>query len=371
MTVRIGIVGSGQLGRMIALAAAPLGHEVRILGTSDGDPGLAVARGVLAKGYDDEEALFRLASSVDVVTYEFENVPTAPVAAACARAGVPLLPSLDALTTASDRWLEKSTFRALSIPTAAFRDVSSQAALDEAVRELGLPLVLKTRRMGYDGKGQRVLRTPDDVVDAFASLGSVPCIVESFVAFRREVSLVAARTVRPTGEEIAFYPLAENEHRSGILYRSIALSPDDALQAQAEAHVRALLAHLDYVGVIALEMFEGRDGVLVANEIAPRVHNTGHWTMDGAVTSQFEQHVRAITRAPLGATTRRAPSAMVNLVGLIPAIDPLIALPDVHVHLYGKAPRPARKVGHVNVVAQAEDALRARLAEVEALVTWG
>ena len=366
--VRIGIVGSGQLGRMIALAAAPLGHEVKILGTHDGDPGLAVARGVLAKGYDDDEALDRLCSSVDVVTYEFENVPSEPLAAAVGRGSVRLLPSLEALRTASDRFLEKSTFEALGIATAAFADVPSQAALETAKEKLGLPLVLKTRRMGYDGKGQKVLRTEADVSGAFDALGGVPCIVEAFVDFRREVSLVAARS---GNGEVAFYPLAENEHRGGILYKSTALSREPAaLQATAEGYVRALFSHLDYVGVMALELFERSDGVLMANEIAPRVHNTGHWTMDGAITSQFEQHVRAITGAPLGRTERRCHAAMVNLVGALPDTSAVIALPDVHLHLYGKTPRPGRKVGHVNVLGATEEELRTRLAAVEALIRW-
>jgi 5-(carboxyamino)imidazole ribonucleotide synthase len=367
--MRIGIVGSGQLGRMIALSAAPLGHEVWVLGTSESDPALAVARGVIGAGYDDAFALTSLAGRVDVVTYEFENVPAPPLAAAVEQAGVPLAPPLKALATSSDRWIEKQTFEALQIPTAPFASIDSQADLDDAAASLGLPLVLKTRRLGYDGKGQRVLRSSSDVTGAFEALGAVPCIAERFVDFLREVSLVAARS--STGE-VAFYPLAENVHRQGILYRTVALdrSASPALHQLAETHVRALLTALDYVGVMAIEMFEARDGTLIANEIAPRVHNTGHWTQDGAVTSQFEQHVRAITGAPLGDTTRRAHAAMVNLVGTLPDVAALLAMPDVHLHLYGKSARPGRKLGHVNVLAPSAEALSERLGEVERLIHW-
>lgn len=368
--MRIGIVGSGQLGRMIALSAAPLGHEVWVLGTGESDPGLAVARGVIGAGYNDAFALASLASRIDVVTYEFENVPAQPLAEAVQAAGVALYPPLKALRTSSDRLLEKQTFEALAIPTSPFEAIESQRDLDDAVARLGLPSVLKTRRLGYDGKGQRVLRSPDDVASAFAALGEVPCIAERFVDFVREVSLVAARS---SAGEVAFYPLAENVHREGILYRSVALDADAtaALHALAERHVYALLDALEYVGVLALELFEARDGTLIANEIAPRVHNTGHWTQEGAVTSQFEQHVRAITGAPLGDTSRRAHAAMVNLVGAVPDMGALLALPDVHLHLYGKSARPGRKLGHVNVLAPSAEALRERLLEVEALIRWG
>jgi len=367
--MRIGIVGSGQLGRMIALSAAPLGHEVWVLGTSEGDPALAVARGVIGAGYDDAFALASLVGRVDVVTYEFENVPAQPLSEAIEGSAVSLAPSLKALRTSSDRWIEKQTFESLSIPTAPFAAIDSQADLDRAVASLGLPLVLKTRRLGYDGKGQRVLRSATDVDGAFAVLGEVPCIAERFVDFVREVSLVAARS---RVGELAFYPLAENVHREGILYRTVALdrSESPALHALAESHVRALLEALDYVGVMAIEMFEARDGTLIANEIAPRVHNTGHWTQDGAVTSQFEQHVRAITGAPLGSTERRGHAAMVNLVGAVPDVAALLALPDVHLHLYGKSARPGRKLGHVNVLAASADALTERLEQVEGLIQW-
>lgn len=367
--MRIGIVGSGQLGRMIALSAAPLGHEVWVLGTSESDPALAVARGVIGAGYDDAFALASLVSRVDVVTYEFENVPAKPLSSAVELTGVSLSPPLKALATSSDRWIEKQTFESLAIPTSPFAAIDSQADLESAVATLGLPLVLKTRRLGYDGKGQRVLRASSDVAGAFDALGAVPCIAERFVDFAREVSLVAARS---SAGELAFYPLAENVHREGILYRTVALDRTEAsaLHQLAESHVRALLTALDYVGVMALEMFEARDGTLIANEIAPRVHNTGHWTQDGAITSQFEQHVRAITGAPLGSTGRRGHAAMVNLVGAVPDVAALLALPDVHLHLYGKSARPGRKLGHVNVLAPTAQALTERLAQVERLIYW-
>jgi 5-(carboxyamino)imidazole ribonucleotide synthase len=362
--MRIGIVGGGQLGRMLALAAAPLGLSVRVLGTDPDDPALLVARGSVGR-YDDVAALRALAREVDVLTYEFENIPARALAAAIDGTGAVLHPPLVALEVGSDRLREKSTFEALGIPTAPFRDVPDAEALARAVAELGLPLVLKTRRLGYDGKGQKVLRAPADVPGAFEALLGVPCIVERFVPFRREVSLVAARS---SAGEVVFHPLVENEHRGGILFRTRVL-PEGPRTDEAERHVRALLDHFGHVGVLALEMFD-TDAGLVANELAPRVHNSGHWSQDGCATSQFEQHLRAIAGLPLGRTFVRGAAAMVNCVGALPDLAALSALPDVHVHVYGKAPRPGRKVGHVNVIAPDEAALDARLAGVEALVRW-
>jgi 5-(carboxyamino)imidazole ribonucleotide synthase len=357
--VNIGVLGGGQLGRMLALAGYPLGHEFVFL-----DPAPEALCGLgshIVATPGDERALAELAGRVDLVTYEFENVPVAAARTLAAR--VPVFPSPDALAVAQDRWLEKSLFARLGIPTAAFAAVASQAELESALDEIGLPAVLKTRRLGYDGKGQAVLRERRDAPAALTALGGVPCIVERFVRFTRELSCLA---VRSRDGVTRCYPVVENLHEGGILRRSLAPAPDGpaTLAGEAAALVRRLADHLDYVGVLALELFEV-DGMLLANEMAPRVHNSGHWTIEGAETSQFENHVRAITGAPLGSSDAIGCSAMLNLIGGWPAPDAILAVPGAHLHLYGKAPRPGRKVGHVTV--RCDD--RALLGErVDALV---
>ncbi|MBX3271489.1 MAG: 5-(carboxyamino)imidazole ribonucleotide synthase [Sandaracinaceae bacterium] len=355
----IGILGGGQLGRMLALAGHPLGHSFVVLTPERDAPAAAVAETIVAD-YDDPRALAALAARVEVVTYEFENVPAAAVATLSPR--VPVRPGGEALVVASDRLNEKARFRELGIPTAPFASVESAAELEAAVRDIGLPGVLKTRRLGYDGKGQRVLQSRRDVEGAFTGLGAVPLLYEGFVAFRRELSIVA---VRGLDGEVAFYPLVENRHEGGILRftRAPAADVPAALQARAEGYARALLESLDYVGVLALELFD--DGTeLLANEIAPRVHNSGHWTIEGAETSQFENHLRAILGAPLGSCAARGQSAMINLIGDAP--DPLAiqAVPGAHLHLYGKAPRPGRKLGHVTVTAPDAATLDARVEQL-------
>jgi 5-(carboxyamino)imidazole ribonucleotide synthase len=361
--VRIGILGGGQLGRMLALAAHPLGHRVAVLAQSPDEPACAVATAYLG-GFEDEALLDRFAAEVDVVTYEFENVPSASVQRVAAR--VPVRPGARSLEVAADRWNEKTTFRALGIGTAPFRSVGSPEELATAVAELGLPAVLKTRRLGYDGKGQRVLREPADVTGAFESLGGAPCILEGFVAFRRELSILGVRSIR---DEVRAYPLVENVHRGGILRRTDAPARDvsPATAARAAEAVAAILRELDHVGVLALELFE-HEGELLANEIAPRVHNTGHFTIEGAVCSQFESHVRAITGAPLGDVSLRGASVMRNLIGAIPPRDAMLAIPGAHLHLYDKSERRARKVGHVTVRGDDDATLADRVRAVEALV---
>ena len=323
MTV-VGCIGGGQLGRMLALAGIPLELQFRFL-----DPSPEACAGevgeLLIGSFDDEALLDRLADGADAVTYEFENVSVA----AAQRVGA--LPGSRALEEGQDRLREKELFKRLGIPTARFG----------SLEETGLPAVVKSRRLGYDGKGQRVVREAGPMADDE--------LAEELVQFTRELSLIA---VRGRDGEVAFYPLVENVHRDGILQVSRAptlAGVDDV----AQGYARRLLEELDYVGVLALELFEV-DGELLANEFAPRVHNSGHWTIDGAVTSQFENHLRAILGWPLGSTAVAAPSAMVNLVGSIPAVERLLALPGAHVHLYGKEPRPGRKVGHVTFVG-AED----------------
>jgi 5-(carboxyamino)imidazole ribonucleotide synthase len=360
--VNIGVLGGGQLGRMLALAGYPLGHGFVFL-----DPApealLGIGTHVVAPP-DDARALAELASRVDLVTYEFENVPVAAARTLAAR--LPVYPSPEALEVSQDRFLEKTLFTRLGIPTAPFVAVDSREALDRAVTEIGLPSVLKTRRLGYDGKGQAVLRQPGDADGAWASLGGAPCILEGFVRFARELSVLAVR-----GRDCVTlcYPLVENRHQGGILRRSLAPAPGTppVLSADAERLVRVLLEHLGYVGVLALELFEV-EGRLLANEMAPRVHNSGHWTIEGAETSQFENHVRAVTGAPLGSTAPIGCAAMLNLIGRWPDPSAILAVPGAHLHLYGKAPRPGRKTGHVTVRGDDPLVLRERVATLERLI---
>ena len=316
----VACIGGGQLGRMLGLAGLPLGLRFRFLDPSPDACAGEVGELVVGE-YDDVDALVRLADGADVVTYEFENVPVEAALGVCA------VPGSRALEQGQDRLREKELFRSLGIPTARFGTLA----------ETGLPALVKSRRLGYDGKGQRRLDVAGAVDDGE--------IAEELVAFDRELSIVGVRD--GTGET-RFWPVGENVHRDGIL--RVTRSPAvDAPQAEAEAICTALLDALDYVGVLAVELFEV-GGRLLANELAPRVHNTAHWTIDGAETSQFENHLRAIVGLPIGATGARAPCAMVNLIGAAPPLEELLALPGSRVHLYGKAPRAGRKVGHVTLL---------------------
>jgi len=359
---RVGVLGAGQLGRMLGLAGRSLGLELQFLDPTADSPAAAVGE-LLVADYGDEHALARLAAA-DVVTFEFENVPVAAVKALEAR--VRVFPGSSALEVAQDRLHEKTCFRGLGIGTPPFEAVSSWSELAAALSRIGLPAVLKTRRFGYDGKGQAVLRSEADARAAFERLGSAPLILEGFVKFQRELSIVA---VRSASGEIARYPLVQNHHSDGILRKTMAPAPDvsAASQQAANQYIDKLLAELDYVGVLALELFEV-DGQLLANEIAPRVHNTGHWTIEGAVTSQFENHLRAILGLPLGITDAISPCAMLNLIGAAPDARAVLAVPDAHLHWYGKAPRPGRKVGHITVRAPDTATLEHRVAELERLI---
>lgn len=355
--MKIGIIGAGQLGQMLALAGYPLALQFRFLDSSADSPGAQVAP-IITGAFDDPASLRRLASEVDLVTYEFENVPV-PALQAVARKR-PCHPPADALRVSQDRLYEKELFGRLGIPTPPFRAVDTLADLRAAVAAIGLPAVLKTRRLGYDGKGQHVLRKRADVEAAWRALGGVPLILEGFVAFDREVSIIGVRSTR--GETRA-YPLVENTHRGGILRVSRAPVRSARLQRVAEQHLGRLLDHFGYAGVLTIEFFV-RDGRLVANEMAPRVHNSGHWTIEGAVTSQFENHLRAILGWPLGDTAAVGHSAMVNYIGTLPVRERVLALPGAHHHDYGKAPRPGRKLGHCTLVAataSARDVLLTRL----------
>ncbi len=351
--MRVGVLGAGQLARMLALAGHPLGMRFAFL-----DPASESCAAALGEhycgDYGDTALLDRFAAAVDVVTYEFENVPVACVEYLARRR--PVWPPAGALHTAQDRLHEKTLFRELGIATPPFQAVNSLEELKQAVAGIGLPAVLKTRRLGYDGKGQAVLRQPEDIDAAWHRIGGVPLILEGFVAFQREVSIIA---VRGRDGEIRCYPLAENIHRNGILHLSRSCV-GDSMQEQAESYIKLLLEQLDYVGVLALELFQ--DGArLIANEIAPRVHNSGHWTIEGAETSQFENHLRAVCGLPLGSTAALGHAAMLNFIGTLPPREAVLAMDDVHLHYYDKEERPGRKVGHATVRATAADALETRL----------
>ena len=342
--MKIGVIGAGQLGRMLALAGYPLAQQFLVLVTSADGPGAQVAA-IITGAFDDPHSLERLAAEVDLVTYEFENVPVEALHRVAATR--PVWPPVEALRVSQDRLLEKQLFTQLRIPTPPFRAVDSLADLRAAVKELGLPCVLKTRRLGYDGKGQRYLRKPADLEPAWHALGSAPLILEGFVDFEREVSIVG---VRSTTGEVRAYPIVANTHKDGILRVTLAPHRHPVLQKAAEIHLKRVLRHFDYAGVLTIEFFV-RKGKLVANEMAPRVHNSGHWTIEGAVTSQFENHVRAILGLPLGETSATGQCAMVNFIGTMPDRDAILGLPGVHWHDYGKQPRPGRKIGHCTVVA--------------------
>lgn len=353
--MRIGVLGGGQLARMMALEGIPLGCRFAFL-EPGADPPAAVAGDVVRAPYDDPAGLTRLADSCDVATFEFENVPAASATFLQSRLSV--LPPPAALEASQDRLAEKRLFRQVAIRTAPFHPVNAPGDLEAALEVTGLPVVIKTRRMGYDGKGQAMAETAQEAAAAVAKLGPADLIAEGFVPFRRELSIVAA--AGRDGSRV-FYPLTENHHRDGILRVSYAPAPGlaPALQAEAEALIGRLLDHLGYVGVLAVELFQTDDGFL-ANEMAPRVHNSGHWTLDGAATSQFENHVRAVAGLPLADPQPvAAASAMINLIGQVPATETLAAVPGLRLHLYGKSPRPGRKLGHVNVAGSDRAAVMA------------
>ncbi|MGH8229271.1 MAG: 5-(carboxyamino)imidazole ribonucleotide synthase [Steroidobacteraceae bacterium] len=340
----IGVVGGGQLGRMLALAGYPLGLDFRFLDRSASAPAGQVAP-LLAADPADAARVAELGLGCDVVTFDWENVPVEALRAL--RGRCPVRPSLSALAAAQDRASEKRLFERLRIPTTRWRSVESRRELERAVREVGLPAVLKTRRMGYDGKGQAHVRTREALELAFGRLGSAPLLYEEHVPFEREVSIIGARGRRG---EIVIYPLSLNTHARGILRLTRAPYGATRLQRLAAGYLRRALEHFRYVGVLTIEFFV-RDGQLIANEMAPRVHNSGHWTLEGAVTSQFENHLRAISGLPLGSADARGHSVMVNLIGSLPRLAPLLARPGLHWHDYGKEPRPGRKLGHVTLVA--------------------
>ncbi len=347
----IGILGGGQLGRMLALAAARLGLKAQVFSPDPDSPAFDVVQNATCAEYADVEALELFASDVDVITYEFENVPSATAMILAARR--PVLPNPKVLETTQDRLAEKDFVSKLGIPTAQYADVTSAAALRAAIGKIGLPAVIKTRRFGYDGKGQAMVREGDDPDEIWASLETKSAILEAFVPFEREISVIAARGA---GGEVVSYDVTENEHRDHILKFSYAPARiPESLAAEARNITTTIATALDYVGVLAVEMFvvPGADGpTLLVNEIAPRVHNSGHWTLDGASVSQFEQHIRAIAGWPLAHPVRHGAVTMTNLIGDdVLEYDKWLAVPGATVHLYGKgATRPGRKMGHVTEV---------------------
>jgi 5-(carboxyamino)imidazole ribonucleotide synthase len=341
----VGIVGAGQLGRMLALAGYPLGLDFLCLDPAGDAPAGQVAP-LLQGAFTDRALLRQLARRCEVVTFDWENVSVESLRAVRAAHGARIAPPVAALATAQDRVAEKRLFEKLHIPTTRWRAVDSRAQLTRALSAVGLPGVLKTRRLGYDGKGQLVIARAADAEHAFAQLGSVPLIYEERVPFDCEVSVIGARS--PRGE-LAVYPLCGNVHARGILRLTRAPYGPSAWQARAARYLTRLLEHFSYAGILTIEFFV-RGGRLIANEIAPRVHNSGHWSIEGAVTSQFENHLRAILDLPLGSTRATGHSAMINLIGSIPPVERLLGIPGLHLHDYGKEPRPGRKVGHLTLV---------------------
>ncbi|MEO8998101.1 MAG: 5-(carboxyamino)imidazole ribonucleotide synthase [Rhodanobacter sp.] len=358
----LGILGGGQLARMLALAAAPLGAKALVVDSSADACAGQVAPLVVAD-WTDYAALEAFAAQVDVVTFDFENVPAETARWLAERVAV--FPAPQALAVAQDRLAEKTLFRECGLPTPAFMTVDTREQLDQALAAVGAPAILKTRRLGYDGKGQFRLRTLVDADAAWAALGAQAAkhglILEAFVPFERELSVLA---VRGRDGDFRTWPLTRNWHTDGVLAMSLAPAPDiEQLQQRATGLARTLAERLDYVGVFALELFV-KDGELLGNEMAPRVHNSGHWTIEGAHTSQFENHVRAVLGLPLGDTGARGLSSMFNWIGELPDVTPVLQAVDAHWHDYGKQARPGRKVGHATVCAPDAGQLAARLAGI-------
>jgi 5-(carboxyamino)imidazole ribonucleotide synthase len=365
--MKIGVLGAGQLGRMLALAGYPLGLHFRFLDPAHEAPVKDLAE-FLRADFSDAAALDHFVAGLDVVTYEFENVPV-EVAARLTRK-VAVYPPPAALEASQDRWNEKTFFQHLGIPTAPFAPVRTQTDFEGAVSEVGCPAILKTRRLGYDGKGQWRLREPAETESIWRQVEKdrgtdAGLLLEGFVSFDREVSQIAVR--RRDGTKV-FYPLVENHHADGMLRLSLAPAPNltPELAELARDYSTRVLEALDYVGVLAIEFFQQGER-LIANEMAPRVHNSGHWTIEGAQTSQFENHLRAILDLPLGEAEALGPCAMLNLIGTLPDTPRVLALPGTHLHLYGKKPRPGRKLGHVTVRGETAMVVQERVARLRKL----
>lgn len=354
----IGVLGAGQLARMLALAGIPLGFKFLYVDPSHSSPASWLGEQIVAP-FEDVTALQKLVDSSDLITYEFENIPVSVVRKLAHTRSV--FPPPIALESSQDRLLEKQFFNRHGIDTAPFYPVDDQPSLEQAIAVLKLPLILKTRRFGYDGKGQFLVKSLEDAITAFNQLGQKGIIAEGFVQFDRELSCIAVRGIDGA---TFFYPLVENFHHEGILRLSLAPAQVHAtdLNLQASVQVGRILQALDYVGILAVEFFE-KEGRLIANEMAPRVHNSGHWTIEGAETSQFENHIRAVAGLPLGDPKPRGFSAMINIIGSMPDAAKVLKIPGAHLHDYGKEPRAGRKLGHITIRADSLEELNRTLRE--------
>ena len=361
--MKVGVLGAGQLGQMLALAGRRIGVDLRFLSPDAESPAGMWAELIVAD-YENEAALTHFAEGLVVVTYEFESIPISALHFLAGRAVV--RPSVKALETAQDRANEKACFESLGIPAPRSAVANSLGEARAGLGMVGLPAILKTRRLGYDGKGQAVIRERADLERAWVTVAGAPSLLERLVTFTRELSIIA---VRSAAGEVAFYPLVENHHSDGMLRFSLAPAPNvnAEVQRRAEDYAQRVLNELDYVGVLAIEFFETADG-LMANEMAPRVHNSGHWTIEGADTSQFENHLRAVTGMELGSTEVRGVCGMVNIIGQEPDVARLREIPNVHVHMYGKKPAPRRKLGHITVTADDLEGVRRAIADVRSVL---
>lgn len=362
MPCTVGVIGAGQLGLMLAEAGNPLGIDFVFLDPAKSPCATSLGEHICAE-FDDPTALQRLVDVADVVTYEFENADVIELHQIAER--VPVLPDPAILEIAQQRNREKAFFERIGIPVARWAYATSESELSVALENLQLPVVVKTNRFGYDGKGQQVVREPDSASGLFARFGSVPLTIEQFVDFDYEVAVLGTRAADGS---VVVYPLTQNRHEDGILRESRALPADHPLCASAAAHLQALVSTLNYVGTVAVEFFVS-GSTLIGNEFAPRVHNSGHWTIEGAATSQFENHLRAICGLPLGRTETLNRVAMKNFVGAIPDRTALLAIDGLHLHDYGKTPRPGRKVGHATIVAADDETLLERLQQLACTVS--
>ncbi|MCS5591801.1 MAG: 5-(carboxyamino)imidazole ribonucleotide synthase [Gammaproteobacteria bacterium] len=361
--MKIGVLGAGQLGRMLAIAAYPLGHQMAFTANSEDEPSALLGKAFISDGTQDSTKL--LTSASEVITYESENTDVEIVKEISKK--TPVYPGAKSLFTTQHRGREKAIFGKLDIPCAPYQMVSSLSDLQAAVEKIGLPAILKTATEGYDGKGQFVIRTDDQIEKAWLSMNGVEAILEGFVNFKRELSLIAVRGIDNNHK---YYPLVENTHHNGILRLTVAPAENISakMQEQAEHYMQTLLDEMGHVGVLTIELFETTNG-LVVNEMAPRVHNSGHWSIEGARTSQFESHVRAITGSPLGETTcLQQYCAMINIIGKHGPVDKVLELSNAHLHLYGKSERKGRKLGHITVTANTLSELNTTLSALEAFM---
>ena len=358
--MKIGVLGAGQLGRMLALSGYPLNHQFGFTAKSNNDPSSLL--GVVFNEQEADNSAESLINFADVITYESENTDVEIIRNISK--SVEVFPGEKSLFISQHRGREKSLFNKLNIPCASYQTVNSLSGLILAVKNIGLPAILKTATDGYDGKGQFVILTDDQISDAWSSMNGVESILEGYVNFKRELSLIAVRGI---DNDHKYYPLVENKHHNGILRMTNAPAEniDKELQETAEYYMRTLLDELNHVGVLTIELFETEQG-LVANEIAPRVHNSGHWSIEGARTSQFENHVRAITGMPLGDTSALHPfCTMINIIGNIDDVDEVLVMPNAHLHLYDKEEREGRKLGHITITAKSKDELNSNINQLK------